>query len=160
MGTSTDRGSFNTDYYMRGHYIPGLKVDGMNVLAVREAVRLAMGHARETGPVVMEMDTYRYHGHSMSDPGITYRKREEVAAVRKTRDPVALVKQWLLDVAGASVEEVKALESSVRTEVEGAVETATMEAAPPHSELTRDIYCGAYPAPRMCDPTVEPTVLS
>ena len=88
MGTSKGRGSADTRYYARGQYIPGIKVDGMNVLAVREAVKLAMAHARTEGPVMMEMDTYRYHGHSMSDPGITYRNRDEVAGVRKTRDPV------------------------------------------------------------------------
>ena len=59
MGTSTARGSYDTDYYARGQYIPGLRVDGMNVLAVREAVSLAMRHAREHGPIMMEMDTYR-----------------------------------------------------------------------------------------------------
>ena len=68
--------------------MPGIKVDGMNVLSVREAVRFAKAHALEEGPIVLELDTYRYHGYSMSDPGITYRNRDEVAGVRKTRDPV------------------------------------------------------------------------
>ena len=67
----------------------------MNVLAVREAAKLAMEHARTEGPVMMEMDTYRYHGHSMSDPGITYRSRDEVSGVRTTRDPIKLLEKWL-----------------------------------------------------------------
>ena len=67
----------------------------MNVLAVRESVKLAMSYALEHGPIMMEMDTYRYHGHSMSDPGITYRNRDEVSAVRTTRDPVERCKRCL-----------------------------------------------------------------
>ena len=79
------RAAFDTAYYARGQYVP-IQVDGMNVLAVREAVRVAKAHALEHGPT-MEMDTYRYHGHSMSDPGITYRSRDEVSGVRTARDP-------------------------------------------------------------------------
>jgi|TARA_B100000524_G_scaffold345678_1_gene244679 pyruvate dehydrogenase E1 component alpha subunit len=97
MGTATGRGSYDEEYYARGQYIPGIKVDGMNVFAVREAVKFAMAHARSEGPVMMEMDTYRYHGHSMSDPGVTYRSRDEVSEVRQARDPVQYVKSLLLD---------------------------------------------------------------
>ena len=73
----------------------------MNVFAVREACKVAMQHAREHGPIMMEMDTYRYHGHSMCDPGITYRSREEVQGVKKARDPVQTVKDYLLEKAEA-----------------------------------------------------------
>ena len=151
MGTSVARHSFDTSYYSRGQYIPGLQVDGMNVLAVREAVKVAMAHAREHGPIMMEMDTYRYHGHSMSDPGITYRSREEVSGVRQARDPVATVKSWLLNEAGMAESDVKALEGGIRKNIDLAVEQAKAEAPPPMSELTRDIFSGSYPAPRMCN---------
>jgi len=151
MGTSTARAAFDTDYYSRGQYIPGLQVDGMNVLAVREAVKVAMQHAREHGPIMMEMDTYRYHGHSMSDPGITYRSREEVSGVRQARDPVQMVKGWLLDEAGATADEIKALEGGVRAEIDAAVEGAKAADPPPPNELTRDIHVGSYPNPRMCN---------
>jgi len=150
MGTSTDRGSYDTNYYARGQYIPGIQVDGMNVLAVREAVKVAMAHAREHGPIVMEMDTYRYHGHSMSDPGVSYRTRDEVAGVRTARDPVARVKQWLLDLELATAAEIKAVEQSVKKEIDQAVEAAKAAPEPPATELTRDIYSGKYEAPRMC----------
>jgi len=151
MGTSTDRGSYDTAYYARGQYIPGIQVDGMNVLAVREAVKVAMAHAREHGPIMMEMDTYRYHGHSMSDPGISYRTRDEVSGVRTARDPVALVKTWLLELELTTPDEVKAIEQAVRKEIDEAVEAAKTADAPPASELTRDIFSGAYEAPRMCN---------
>jgi len=151
MGTSKGRSSANADYYTRGHYVPGIKVDGMNVLNVREATRYAKAYALEHGPIVLEMDTYRYHGHSMSDPGITYRSREEVSGVRQSRDPVQTVKIWLLGEAGCSQEEVKALEVAVRKEIDAAVEQAKAELPPPASELTRDIHVGKYPPPRMCN---------
>merc|ERR1712182_144688 len=111
-----------------------------NVLAVREAARIALEHARTEGPVMMEMDTYRYHGHSMSDPGITYRSLDEVSGVRSARDPVQLVKSWLVDLAGSSADEVKAVERRVRQTVERAVEAAKAAPQPPAEELTRDIY--------------------
>ena len=153
MGTSVARSSYDTSYYSRGQYIPGLLVDGMNVFAVREACKVAMQHAREHGPIMMEMDTYRYHGHSMSDPGITYRSREEVSGVRQARDPVATVKNWLLEVGGATVDEVKAIEVAVRKEIDTAVEQAKKDMPPPASELIRDIYAGPWvgPRPRMCN---------
>jgi len=148
MGTSLARGSACTDYYTRGQYMPGIKVDGMDVLAVREAVKVAKELAKE-GPVMMEMDTYRYHGHSMSDPGITYRTRDEVASVRAARDPVALVKSWLIDKELATEAEVKGIEKRVRKVVDEAVAKAKAATPPPPGELTRDIYVGKYEHPRM-----------
>merc|ERR1719453_2752254 len=131
MGTSKGRSSANSDYYTRGHYVPGIKVDGMNVLNVREATRFAKMHALTKGPIVMEMDTYRYHGHSMSDPGITYRTRDEVASVRAARDPVALVKSWLIDKELATEAEVKGIEKRVRKVVDEAVAKAKAATPPP-----------------------------
>lgn len=108
MGTAKARSSANTDYYTRGVYIPGLKVDGMSVLAVRQAVAYAAERCRAgQGPFVLEMDTYRYHGHSMSDPGVTYRDREEVSGVRRARDPVEGLKNLLLKHNLATAEELK-----------------------------------------------------
>ena len=117
----------------------------MNVLAVRETCKVAMARARAGR-------SWRW-GHRyrplMSDPGISYRSREEVSGVRQARDPVQKVKQWLLEIGGATDEEVKALELKVRREIDAAVEAAKAEPEPPASELTRDIHAGKYPKPRM-----------
>mmetsp|Transcript_38377 Transcript_38377/g.90163 ORF Transcript_38377/g.90163 Transcript_38377/m.90163 type:complete len:396 (+) Transcript_38377:38-1225(+) len=141
MGTAKARSSANTDYFTRGVYIPGIKVDGMSVLAVRTAVAHAAAHCREgKGPFVLEMDTYRYHGHSMSDPGVTYRNRDEVSGVRRARDPVEGLKKIMLEHSLATPEELKALETKIRKEIDVAVEFAKKESSPAAAELYRDIY--------------------
>lgn len=143
MGTSAERSSALTDYYKRGHYIPGLKVDAMDVLAVRTAVKYGKqwtldGH----GPMVLEYVTYRYGGHSMSDPGTTYRTREEIQRMRSTNDPITGLKQYILNWSVASEEEIKALDKKARAHVNE--EVAAAEAMPlpdPTPEiLFEDIY--------------------
>ena len=157
MGTAKGRSSANSDYYTRGHYVPGIKVDGMNALNVREATRFAKAYAQEHGPIVMEMDTYRYHGHSMSDPGITYRNRDEVSGVRKTRDPIERVKRYLLELELATESELKAIEAECRKEVEAAVEGAKAAAQPDQALLYQDIYSDQSPDfhIRACDLTIH-----
>ena len=88
MGTSVARSSMNTDFYTRGDVIPGIKFEGNNVFEIREAFKWAKQYAIDHGPLFIEINCYRYHGHSMSDPGISYRKREEVQDYRKTKDPI------------------------------------------------------------------------
>ena len=78
MGTSQHRSSHNNKYYTRGGNIPGFAFDAQNVLMVREAIKWAGAYVKEYGPLFLEADTYRYHGHSMSDPGVTYRTKEEI----------------------------------------------------------------------------------
>lgn len=88
MGTSVIRSSMNPDFYSRGDVIPGFKIEGNNVFEVREAFRWAKNWSLKNGPLNIEIMCYRYHGHSMSDPGISYRKREEVQDYRKSKDPI------------------------------------------------------------------------
>mmetsp|Transcript_21561 Transcript_21561/g.18590 ORF Transcript_21561/g.18590 Transcript_21561/m.18590 type:complete len:317 (+) Transcript_21561:76-1026(+) len=94
MGTSNERASANTTYFKKLDManVPGMLIDGHNVFAVREGMRFAKKYAIENGPVCIEMKTYRYHGHSMSDPGVTYRTREDVSNIRKTKDCVNYIK--------------------------------------------------------------------
>merc|ERR1719399_718996 len=143
MGTSKGRSSANSDYYTRGHYVPGIKVDGMNVLSVREATRYAKAHALAHGPIVMEMDTYRYHGHSMSDPGITYRNRDEVAGVRATRDPVERVKRYILETGLGTAAEIKQIETDIKKEVSAALEAS--RSCPNHVPVASRSHPGRVP---------------
>nr|CAD7456247.1 unnamed protein product [Timema tahoe] len=108
MGTSVDRAAASTTYYTRGDYIPGIWVDGMDVLAMREATRYAVNHCSTgKGPIILEAFTYRYSGHSMSDPGTSYRTREEVQEVRQTRDPITSFKDKIISTELATAEELK-----------------------------------------------------
>ena len=141
MGTSIERSSASTAYFKRGgDYVPGLRVDGMNVLAVKEAASFAKEFVLKNGPLIMELDTYRYQGHSMSDPGTTYRSREEVQQKRSTNDPIKQVQSYLLDLKVASEDELKAIEQQVRQEVDEAVKQAKEDPFPEMSALTTDIY--------------------
>lgn len=141
MGTSIERSSASTDYFKRGgDYIPGLRVDGMDVLAVKEATRFAKDHVVKNGPLVMELVTYRYQGHSMSDPGTTYRSREEIQQMRSTRDTIKLIQSQLLERSWASEEELKEIETKIKGEVDEAAARAKEDPFPEMSELVTDIY--------------------
>jgi len=144
MGTSAARSSALTDYYKRGQYIPGLKVNGMDVLAVKAAVKYGkQWTVEDKGPMVLEYVTYRYGGHSMSDPGTTYRTREEIQRMRSTNDPIAGLKQKILDWEITSEDELKKIDKEARNHV--AEEVAAAEAMavpePKPSILFEDIYC-------------------
>lgn len=110
MGTAVNRATKATEFYKRGDYIPGIRTDGMNILAVRDTAKYAVEHAKTKGPIILEMDTYRYAGHSMSDPGTSYRSREEREEVRKVRDPIDLVRNYLLEKSWATAEELKVMD--------------------------------------------------
>jgi pyruvate dehydrogenase E1 component alpha subunit len=141
MGTSVSRSSAQTDFSKRGasFNIPGEQVDGMDVRAVKAAGDKAVQWCREgNGPYILEMQTYRYRGHSMSDPA-KYRTREEVDKVRHDSDPIEQVRQRLLDLK-VSEQDLKAVDAEVREIVNAAADFAQHAPEPDASELYTDIY--------------------
>ena len=143
MGTSAARSSAMTEYYKRGQYIPGLKINGMDVLATYQASKFAKDWASQgNGPLVLEYETYRYGGHSMSDPGTTYRTREEVQHMRSRNDPIAGLKAVLLEKEIASEDEIKSYDKAARKYVDEQVAAAEAD-APPEAKmdiLFEDVY--------------------
>src|SRR5580698_4871724 len=141
MGTSVERSSAETHLYKRGASfdIPGVEVDGMDVVAVRDAGLAAAEHARSgKGPFILEMKTYRYRGHSMSDPG-KYRTREEIDAVRQHRDPIDHLQARLEAEGLADEAALKAMDKETRAVVNTAAEFATESPEPAPAELYTDI---------------------
>jgi pyruvate dehydrogenase E1 component alpha subunit len=142
MGTAVLRSSAQTDFSKRGlsFNIPGTQVDGMDVRAVKAAGEAALAWCRAgKGPMILEMMTYRYRGHSMSDPA-KYRTKEEVDKVRSEHDPIEQVRKRLLDKKWASEDDLKKIDVSVRATVNEASEFATQDAEPDPSELYTDVY--------------------
>ncbi len=146
MGTSVNRSSSEDQLFRRGESfrVPGLQVDGMDVLAVRGAAQTAVEWVRGgNGPLLLEMKTYRYRGHSMSDPA-KYRSREEVAAVREKSDPIEAAKKEILESGFADEAALKAIDKQVRAEVTEAADFAE-EAPEPHPDaLFTDVLQGRY----------------
>jgi pyruvate dehydrogenase E1 component alpha subunit len=142
MGTAIERSSSETHLYRRGasFNIPGKEVDGMDVLAVREAASAAAEHARSgNGPFILEMKTYRYRGHSMSDPG-KYRTREEIDEVRRHRDPIDHLQELIERRGFADDAALKAIDADVRRIVADAAEYARTAPEPNPAELYTDVY--------------------
>jgi pyruvate dehydrogenase E1 component alpha subunit len=140
MGTAIERSSSTTNLSQRGisFAIPGEQVDGMNVHAVRQAGARAIEHARSgKGPIILEMMTYRYRGHSMSDPA-KYRTREEVQKMREAHDPIEHVREQLLR-EGLTDDELKKIDRRVRDVVNAAADFALSEAEPDPTELYTDV---------------------
>jgi len=141
MGTSVSRSSAQTDFSRRGisFNIPGQQVDGMDVRAVKAAGDEAVAWCRAgKGPFILEMQTYRYRGHSMSDPA-KYRTREEVDKVRNDQDPIEQVRNRLL-AAKVSEQELKAIDAEVREIVNASADFAQHDPEPDASELWTDVY--------------------
>jgi pyruvate dehydrogenase E1 component alpha subunit len=141
MGTAVSRASAQTDFSKRGvsFNIPGEPVDGKDVRAVRAAGERAIAHARAgNGPYILEMQTYRYRGHSMSDPA-KYRTKDEVTRMREERDPIEQVRRRLLEDWKMTEDELKAVDAKVREIVNEAAEFATHDPEPDPAELFTDI---------------------
>ena len=145
MGTAVKRGSAETQFYRRGtaFRIPGMHVNGMDVLEVRAAAEVAVKHVREgNGPVLMELQTYRYRGHSMSDPA-KYRSREEVQEMHEKHDPIDAAKAELAR-RGVSEDRIKEIDKQIRSIVNESADFAENSPEPNMPELYTDILVESY----------------
>lgn len=141
MGTSVERHASETELFKRGisFEIEGEEVDGMDVLAVREAGEKAVKHARSgKGPYILEMKTYRYRGHSMSDPA-KYRKREEVDDIRSHHDPIEGLKGQILELGHATEDDLKKIDNEIKAIVKEAADFSLESPEPDPSELWTDV---------------------
>jgi len=141
MGTSVERSSAETELYKRGisFEIEGIQVDGMNVLEVRDAAKKAIKHARDgKGPMILEMKTYRYRGHSMSDPA-KYRTRDEVTKTRSERDPIDWARAIILESKWADEAELKAIDKEIKEIVKDAADFSLESPEPHPDELWTDV---------------------
>ena len=144
MGTAITRSSASHDLVSRGapFEIPGHQVDGMNVVAVKEAAADALAQARSgKGPYILEMQTYRYRGHSMSDPA-KYRSKDEVNRMRQEHDPIDQMKNRLFEAAVADEAKLKEIDKEIKDIVTAAAEFAQDSPEPDPSELWTDVYAG------------------
>src|SRR5690606_8484891 len=142
MGTSVNRSSAENELYRRGESfrIPGRQVDGMNVLAVKAAADEAVQWTRaRNGPMLLETKTYRYRGHSMSDPA-KYRSKEEVQKMRAEHDPIDQLKRRILDAGAASEDDLKEIDREVKAVVAEAADFAQTSPEPEVGELYTDVY--------------------
>jgi pyruvate dehydrogenase E1 component alpha subunit len=145
MGTKVSRGSAETEFYRRGDSfrIPGMQVNGMDVLEVRGAAEAALEYVRAgNGPLLMELKTYRYRGHSMSDPA-KYRSREEVQNVKEKSDPIEAAKVELLKL-GVTEEALKTIDKDIRKTVSEAADFAETSPEPDVSDLYTDVLVEQY----------------
>jgi pyruvate dehydrogenase E1 component alpha subunit len=145
MGTAVARSSAETEFYRRGtaFRIPGMEVNGMDVLEVRQAAEVAFKHVRGgNGPVLLELNTYRYRGHSMSDPA-KYRTREEVQDMREHHDPIERAKAALV-AAGVSEDELKDIDKRIKAQITEAADFAESSPEPAPAELYTDVLVGSY----------------
>jgi len=145
MGTAIERAAATTDFSRRGASfdIPGEQVDGMDVRAVRAAGERAVKRARSgQGPCILEMLTYRYRGHSMSDPA-KYRTREEVERVREERDPIERVRRRMLEAGMVQEDDLKKIDGEIRSIVNAAAEFAQNDPEPDPKELWTDVLLPA-----------------
>ncbi|KAH9035931.1 pyruvate dehydrogenase e1 component alpha subunit [Lactarius pseudohatsudake] len=150
MGTSAQRSSSNTEYFTRGDKIPGIQANGMDIIASAQAVKYARDWViAGNGPLLLEFVTYRYGGHSMSDPGTTYRTREEVQRMRSTQDPIRGLQRYIEEWGVATDVELKAIDKAAKEEIDKAVEQAKASPEPRAEDLWTDIYFKGTEPPLM-----------
>ncbi|XP_054611296.1 pyruvate dehydrogenase E1 component subunit alpha, somatic form, mitochondrial-like isoform X1 [Dunckerocampus dactyliophorus] len=145
-GTSVNRCTINTNFYKRGDVIPGLRVDGMDILCVREATRFACDYCRSgKGPIIMELQTYRFFGHLIGDTENKYRSGDEVDEVRRKRDPICVLEGHMVRNNMATLEELKEMNKKIVNDVEEAAQFAIQSTEPPVEELCNYIYSNNPP---------------
>lgn len=152
MGTSASRASALTEYHKRGQYIPGLKINGMDVLSCYIGSKFAKEWCVSgKGPLVLEYETYRYGGHSMSDPGTTYRTRDEIKQMRSHHDPINGLKARLLELEVATEQEIKTVDKEARAFVESEIEIAHKASFPAATPdvLYEDVYIKGHEIPTL-----------
>jgi pyruvate dehydrogenase E1 component alpha subunit len=157
LATAASRSSSNTEYFTRGDKIPGLQVNGMDVLAIKQAVQWARKWTVEDqqGPLLMEFTTYRYLGHSVSsvssldDPDTTYRTREEIEQVRNTRDPIHTLRRYIEEHNLAAEQELRQIEKDAKDEVDAAVAEAKESPDPAPVGLWSHVYAKGNEPPFM-----------
>jgi len=140
MGTSVERHANETRFHHRLGNVPGFDLDGLNVFSVKAGMQYCKENCPERGPMTLNVHTYRYHGHSMSDPGITYRTRDEVNFFRKEKDCIEFVKRVLIENSVMTANEVKDMEKEVKKFVDDASKRAQESKPIDKKVLLEDIY--------------------
>lgn len=141
LGTKIDRAAANTKFYARIDYIPGVCCDGMDLIAVQNAIKWCADYVRSgSGPIFCECKTYRYFGHSMSDPGTSYRAREEIEEWREKNDCLKILKRKLIDSNLVTEADLKEIQKQNKKMVEEAATTASHAKFPDVKELAADTY--------------------
>ncbi|XP_056641506.1 pyruvate dehydrogenase E1 component subunit alpha type II, mitochondrial-like [Diorhabda sublineata] len=141
MGTPRIRHSANPNYYTRGDMLPGIRVGGMDILAIREAGKFALQFVTSgKGPLILQLDTYRYYGHSMSDPGTSYRSREEIKRVRSSHDCIKTFADKLVLSRLVTEEDLKTIDK----EIKKLVDEATQKALAAKDVAKEEVYCDIY----------------
>lgn len=142
MGTSVERHSAGGhDFHKKVYSVPGIRVfNGMCVYSIKNAIKFAKEYAVEHGPIMVSIDTYRYHGHSMSDPGVTYRDSTEVQEVRKTVDCIKNLQKIIIDNGFSDAETLKTIDRKIKKQIEDDVKRAQNCSETPTAWLTDDIF--------------------
>ncbi|XP_020778441.2 pyruvate dehydrogenase E1 component subunit alpha, somatic form, mitochondrial-like [Boleophthalmus pectinirostris] len=139
-GTHIERASASTDFYKKSDCIPGLRVDGMDVLCVREASKFAKDHCQSgKGPIILELQTYRFHGHLTADQHLSYRSETEVQEYSK-KDPILRLVEQMVHTNMASAQDFEEIDMEIRKEVEEAAQFALTDQEPPLDDLCKHIY--------------------
>ncbi len=140
MGTAVERSNFHLPVYSKFRSFPGLKIDGMEIFQVREYTKFCKDYVINNGPILFEIDTYRYQGHSMSDPGVSYRTKDEVNKVRQSRDNIEFIRKMILDHKFASEDELINIELDIKNEINKIVEECKADPLPKLEELYSEVY--------------------